>query len=294
MTRRYVVTAFAVSWALAGLQYLVVPDEGAGRQIVTTLIGAAYMFGPLVGAVVAQRAAGEKVLRPLGALAAPNRWWLVGVLGMFGYAWLCLGAGLLWPDVTWSGDMSGLFERLSGTLPPDALAEAKAELETMPGGLLPVLMSAQALVAGVTINAVAGFGEELGWRGFLYERWRGLGFWKSAFAIGAVWGVWHAPLILQGHNYPAHPVLGVVWMTAWCVALAPLFQYVRLRSGSVIAAAMMHGTLNASAGFGMMFLRGGSDLEVGATGAVGIAVAVGLNLLLWLFARPAFAPDAGS
>ena len=40
-----------------------------------------------------------------------------------------------------------------------------------------------------------------------------LGLWKSSWVIGVIWGFWHAPLILQGHNYPQHPWAGVFMMT---------------------------------------------------------------------------------
>ena len=40
------------------------------------------------------------------------------------------------------------------------------------------------LIAGVTVNAVAGFGEELGWRGFLQKELAFLGFWRSSLLIG--------------------------------------------------------------------------------------------------------------
>ena len=31
--------------------------------------------------------------------------------------------------------------------------------------------------------------------------------------FGLIWGIWHAPFIFQGHNYPQYPVAGVFMMT---------------------------------------------------------------------------------
>ena len=112
-----------------------------------------------------------------------------------------------------------------------------------------------------------------------------LGFWRSSFLIGLVWGVWHAPLILQGHNYPQHPVAGCLMMVAFCVLYAPLFSYVRIRSGSVIAAAIMHGTLNGTWGLGILLLAGGSDLSVGVTGFAGLVVLAAANAGLLILDR---------
>ncbi len=41
----------------------------------------------------------------------------------------------------------------------------------------------QGLVGGVTINAIAGFGEELGWRGLLSKELHPAGFWRSSLLI---------------------------------------------------------------------------------------------------------------
>ncbi|MFW6136657.1 MAG: CPBP family intramembrane glutamic endopeptidase, partial [Candidatus Aminicenantaceae bacterium] len=79
----------------------------------------------------------------------------------------------------------------------------------------------QGLAAGVTANAVAAFGEELGWRGFLQKEFSGFGFRKASFLIGVIWGIWHASLILLGHNYPHTPIAGVFMMVVWCVLFGP-------------------------------------------------------------------------
>ncbi|USZ70431.1 CPBP family intramembrane glutamic endopeptidase [Natronosalvus halobius] len=101
------------------------------------------------------------------------------------------------------------------------------------------------VVIGATFNAIFGFGEEFGWRGYLLWELAPLGFWKASLVIGAVWGVWHAPLILVGHNYPSFPIIGVGAFALTCIALAPLFTYIVIRSQSVFPAAIFHGVFNA-------------------------------------------------
>ncbi len=140
-------------------------------------------------------------------------------------------------------------------------------------------------VAGITINAIAGFGEELGWRGFLQRELGYLGFWKSSILIGLIWGIWHAPIILQGHNYPEHPQAGVLMMIIFTLLLSPIFSYIRLKAKSVIAAAVIHGSLNATVGLPLMVIKGGNDLIVGVTGLAGFIALALSNLALFIYDR---------
>ena len=74
-------------------------------------------------------------------------------------------------------------------------------------------------------------------------------------------------------------------MTVFTMLLAPLISYVRIRSGSVIAASIMHGTVNGTAGLAIIVISGGSDLSVGVTGLAGLVALAGMNLILYLYDR---------
>ena len=63
-------------------------------------------------------------------------------------------------------------------------------------------------------------------------------------------------------------------MTVWCILLSPLFNYITIKSKSVIAAAIMHGTLNAIAGMAIILVTGGNDLTIGFTGFSGFLVLI--------------------
>lgn len=64
--------------------------------------------------------------------------------------------------------------------------------------------------------------------------------------IGFVWGFWHAPLVVTGFNYPSFPIIGIAAFTIACIAMAPLFTYIVVRSESVVPAALFHGVFNAA------------------------------------------------
>lgn len=173
-------------------------------------------------------------------------------------------------------------------------AGQEAALDQMP---IQALVAAQlvAVPLAPAINLPVTLGEELGWRGYLQPRLTArLGVPGGLVATGAIWGVWHAPVIAMGHNYPGHPVTGILAMTAMCVLLAVLLGWTRLRTDSVFPAAIAHGALNGSAGAIALFAAAGSRPDprlVGITGVVGfvgmgalIAVLAGLGELR---ARPA-------
>jgi membrane protease YdiL (CAAX protease family) len=251
------------------------------------VVSLVYMFMPMIVAIVVQKMIYKAPLKePLRINFRPNRWFLVAWLLPVLIALATLGVSLLLPGVEFSPDMAGMFQRFEKLFSPEQLAEMRTQAETLP--IHPFWLALlQGLIAGITVNAVAGFGEELGWRGLLLRELEGVGFWKSSLVIGAIWGFWHAPLIVQGHNYPEHPWAGVFMMTVLTVLLAPLFGYVTLRAKSVIAASVFHGTFNAVAGLPLIVVKGGSDLTTGVSGLAGLVVLFIANVGLWAFDRSA-------
>ena len=250
------------------------------------IIAVTYMFIPMVVAIIIQKLIYKEPLKgPLAISFKLNRWFLVAWFLPLIFAFTTLMISILFPGVEFSLGMERMFEMLKGVLNPEQMEDALKMLEDFQNRPYQIMLLTivQALFAGATINAIAGFGEELGWRGFLQKELGFMGFWKSSALIGFIWGIWHAPLILLGHNYPQHPQLGVLMMTVWTVLLAPMFSYARLKSKSVIAAAIMHGTLNASAGIPLMLVKGGTDLTVGMTGLAGFIALLFINIGIYIY-----------
>ena len=249
------------------------------------IVGPIYMFIPMVVAIIVQKFIYKELLKePLGISWKINRWWVVAWLLPPAVTLATLGVSLLFPGVSYSREMAGMFERFSGVMTHEQLEKMREQTVALPVHPFWIAL-ASGLIAGLTINAVAGFGEELGWRGLLQKEFSFMGFWKSSLLIGFIWGVWHAPLILQGHNYPQHPRAGVFMMTGWCVLLAPVFSYIRLKAKSVIAAAVLHGTLNATAGLAILVVQGGNDLLTGVTGLAGFIVLAIINIVIFAYEK---------
>lgn len=109
------------------------------------------------------------------------------------------------------------------------------------------------------LNLVPCFGEEWGWRGYLLpkvaERMK---FLPTVLLTGFIWGVWHAPIIVAGHNYgmsyPGYPWWGIIAMCVFCIVVGVLFSYISLKAKSCWPAVFAHGMLNGTASIGVIFL----------------------------------------
>lgn len=139
-----------------------------------------------------------------------------------------------------------------------------------------------AVLAGWTINGLFALTEEYGWRGLMWDELRHLGVIKANIITGIVWGLWHAPLILQGYNYPGHELLGVVAMVCFTIPMSFLLSALRERSkGSVLPAAALHGMFNALGGLLIMIILGGNTLIASPLGVVGVVISGVLAAVLW-------------
>lgn len=139
------------------------------------------------------------------------------------------------------------------------------------------------------LNAIPAFGEELGWRGWLVPALRPLGTWPALLISGAIWGVWHSPVILLGYNFGRTDVTGVLLMIGGCVAWGILLGWLRLRSASVWPAVIAHGALNAAGGLIVIFAAAQPDLglagPLGVAGWIVLAVVIAVLALTGQFRR---------
>ena len=231
------------------------------------------MLLPLLAVIITQLVFKEPVLKGLDISFNFNRWWVIGWLLMPVLAMAVLGMTLLMPGAKWAPDSEMM----------------QTALQSMPEGfgiwgLIGITM-VSGLFSGISINAIFAFGEEIGWRGYLMKLLKGRKFLLAVLLIGVIWGFWHAPLILNGHNYPQHPVAGVFMMVLFCLLLTPMLMYFRIKGGSVIVPAIMHGTFNAVVGITNLVVTPYNDLLYGGPGLAGMIVLLLVNVGLFLYDR---------
>lgn len=140
------------------------------------------------------------------------------------------------------------------------------------------------LAAAPFINFLPALGEEYGWRGFLLPKLIAkYNLIIGLLLTGTIWGLWHAPVILMGYNYPHHPdLLGVTAFTVWCILAGFFLGWLRLKSESVFPAALGHGAINAFIGFGMFIAPASDELMTTPFGFPGILPLLLLAVMAYL------------
>lgn len=281
---------FAVTWAMAfGLMAM-----GGLQNPLATLVFMGFMLVPALSSLATRAITGQG-FRDMWLKPNFKRGWLAYLLAWFlPPALIAAGAALYFVLFPASFDpaMSAILEL--------GKQQIAATGQTMPEEALRVVLLGQ-LAIGVflspLLNIVTTTGEELGWRGYLLpgllERFSPR---VAALITGAIWGLWHAPMIAMGHNYglnyPGAPWWGIGAMIVFCVVLGSFFAWVTLKAGSMLPASVAHGELNGMAAAGSYFLVAGEGnpfvgpLPTGIIGGMGFVVAGVICYLLLNRAAP--------
>ncbi len=155
-------------------------------------------------------------------------------------------------------------DRFDGSLSYlEAIMSANGQLDITPR-LLQITLAAQilsALLLGPLLNCITCFGEEWGWRGYLLPKMKEkFGILPTLLISGIIWGVWHAPITMLGHNYgtgyPGFPVTGILAMCGFCIVMGIIFSFITLKTGSCLPAVLAHGSLNGFAAAPVLFTDG--------------------------------------
>lgn len=283
----FLLITFGITYLVEAVLYLVgfrvteIPAIGGQLAI------AAVMWAPSLAALVTIRWVTHEKVSSL---------WL-----RFGRSWKpYLATALLVPIVflitylvTWAFGLGQPDWQLETFFTMVAGTGADMSTAPAPGVLLAGMFFSSLLVAPV-VNSIFGLGEELGWRGFLLPRLMPLGKWKAYGLLGIIWGLWHAPLVLIGFNYPGYPVLGVLMMVLLTTALGLFINEMTLRYQSSILAGWIHGVFNSQA-YGIwraLLFANTNPVLGGISGIVGIIVITlfGLATMRYFAARPGSPP----
>ena len=269
----FLIITLLISWPLFIAPLAFKNMDTITKQLATQGLWAVAMWGPGIAAIITTLFIAKKPFNSLRLnTLGPKRFYL--------WAWfLPLGLTIV----------SGLFTLLFGiakldlnfTMIRDAMASAAGGGE-VPVEIIVLTQILFAITLAPFINVLFALGEELGWRGFLLPHLMPLGQWKAILISGVIWGVWHAPAIMQGHNYPGYPILGSFMMIVFCVLLGTIIAWMYLNTKSPWVAALAHGSVNAVAGLSIVFFQPDFNMAFGGTLAAPTAW-IGMALFIaWL------------
>lgn len=262
-----------ISWPLFLAPLALGEMEATTKQLTIQGLWAAAMWAPGIAAIVTTIFIAKKPFSSLRLnTLGPKRFYL--------WAWFLPIALTVF---------GGLFTLLFGVAKLDlnftmirTAMESAAGGGEVPVGMVILLQSLLAVTLAPFFNILFTMGEELGWRGYLLPQLLPLGQWKAVLLSGVIWGVWHAPVIVQGHNYPGYPILGVFMMIVFCVLLGFIISWMYLNTKSPWVAALAHGSVNAIAGLPILFFEPGFNMAMGGTLAAPTAWIGMMLFIAWL------------
>ena len=274
---KYLLWAFGVAWVfqiIAGILYR------TGNSMSYSVLLAVSMFAPLFAAVLS----GAEI-RSIGwkpHIKGNIRWILVAW-----FAPVALGAAgaalyfLLVPNA-----LDTTFAYIRTSLGVESLSQLES------AGLSVQLYACIGAVSAMTyapfVNMLFAVGEEAGWRGTMYPILKEhFGIVKGRLIGGAVWGVWHWPIMLlagyeYGTTYWGAPVTGSLLFCVITIAMGILFDFLYEKTNCIWVPALCHGAINAFAGVPTLFLNPAYADKL-LLGPLMIGVISGLPLMLTAF-----------
>jgi membrane protease YdiL (CAAX protease family) len=252
-TLREIIAFLVLTVVLSTLAYIPIMQAGTINGGQSKLAGL-LMLAPGLAAVITYLIF-ERSLRPVGWRPGKLQYLVLGLVIPIIYC--LIGYGLVW--LAGRGKYNGQF-------PPQ-----------FPIFLVTMLFNG-------TLSAVL---EEVAWRGFLVPKMIELtSFTPTALMTGLIWAVWHYPLIIFSNVRLGNTPLpySLICFTIFAVGVSFATAWLRLKSGSVWTAALLHGSHNVF----MLHVfdtlttdSGGTWLLLGEYGAVTATMGLWLVILFW-------------
>jgi membrane protease YdiL (CAAX protease family) len=269
----FLVIAFVISWPLFLVPLFLKEMDPVNQQLLTQGLWACAMWGPGIAALISTLLIEKQPFQNLRLnTLGPKRYYL--------WAWFL--------PVVFSV-LAGLFTLTFGLAKADFTFSAmRLALAAAPGaedvslGMIVAVQILLAITLAPFFNVLFALGEELGWRGYLFPKLLPLGQWKAVLISGTIWGLWHAPAIIQGLNYPGYPVIGIFMMIVFCILLSIIFSWMYLNTKSPWVAALAHGSINAVAGLPVVFLQPDFNIAFGGTVATPMGWLAMILFIAWL------------
>lgn len=271
-TKKRIITYLLIAFGLTFATYALIAlgrEEGGGLDSFGVLIQWAPAIGAFATLLIYQRN-----IRGLGFGLGRVRYL---VLSYF----LPLGVLLVTYAVIWLLGLGGVNSE-------PVLEEAASATGISNPILLMLVIIGLGATAGLLLPAFFALGEEIGWRGFLVPELAKIrSFTGVALLSGAIWAIYHYPLVLIfGAERAGTPILyQLLVLTFQGIAISTILAWIRLMSGSLWTAVIFHAVLNAF-GQGLFDpLTSDTGITPYIAGEQGLALAISWSIVAFLFWR---------
>lgn len=282
----YILFSFLFSWII--IIPIVLLDWSMEEVRTKILIAVFYMWGPLLAAFFVKKIIYKEPFEYLKWNRSKTNYRFLFWIPVIFIVFILLGFTIIflmenissnhkWGEIVFSNEgIISNIEKIAGDK-RDKIEKIVFLLEKIPSSVFFVINILMAIVIGGVYNIPFVLGEEVGWRGFLLDETKSLGFFKSSLIIGLIWGFWHIPLILLGLNYKkSYDCIAVFIMVLSTICFSPIFSYIKLKSNSILGACIFHGMINSSAGMFLIFV---SNQDLTYSSICGIAGSIALFIL---------------
>lgn len=109
--------------------------------------------------------------------------------------------------------------------------------------------------AGLLTIIFSGFGEEIGWRGFLFNKLKTLPFFEMTILLNVIWALWHLPMFILGGMGHSNLLISFTLFVIISIEFGIMLNYIRLKTNSVFGAILVHPVANISSWLIMGYTR---------------------------------------
>jgi membrane protease YdiL (CAAX protease family) len=260
----FCIIVFAITYLLEFWLWL----SGGLKAPFATVVIMGAMYIPLISAVVVTKFIEHESLRKYGISKGKLKYYIYGLI----YPLAVIALGLIFVVILGTTEIDFTLSKYKGMFP------------SLPGFEIPIYFIIINLALAPFINFIPSLGEEYGWRGFLQPKLiEKYSLFKGLLLTGTIWGLWHAPVILMGYNYPSHPnLIGVTAFTIWTILVGFFLGWLRIKSKSVFPAALGHGAINAYIGLGALIAPALDEVLTVPFGLPGFLALFIIALLVYL------------
>lgn len=227
----FLLVSFGFSWLFGFLSFLV--DETTNPGL-ATLLSYLSMFGPALGNLIAR--------------IATNEGWKNSML-----------------KVQWRGHVNyyacAVFIPILSSLLCSVLSSFYfTRTVTLSVSLFHFILNILFLLSSAIVGAAICFGEEFGWRGYLYPQLEKIfGMGKAFILCNVIWAFWHLPALLSGLNFGRDillfPLSNLLLMCLFCIPMGTMLTLLTKRTGSIYPAVLFHSVNNTvSSGIILFFV----------------------------------------